>query len=67
MIMHLVKGFLGHVYREIFHGRPLGRAGIEDFIQELDSYLHWFYEKHIKMSSGRKNPMEYRKGLGLIT
>jgi len=31
----------------------------------IDTYLHWYNEERIKMSLGAKNPLEYRKSLGL--
>ncbi|MHB8927417.1 MAG: IS3 family transposase, partial [Bacillota bacterium] len=30
----------------------------------LDSYLHWYNEKRIKISLGGRSPIEYRQSLG---
>jgi transposase InsO family protein len=31
---------------------------------KLDSYLHWYREKRIKMSLGGRSPTEYRQAVG---
>jgi len=36
---------------------------IEEFLHELDMYLHWYNEKRIKKSLGHLSPMEYRHSL----
>ena len=34
---------------------------IEEFIEEVDAYIHWYNEKRIKISLGGKSPLEFRK------
>ena len=34
------------------------------FVQIVDSYIHWYNEKRIKISLGSLSPVEYRKSLG---
>lgn len=38
---------------------------IEQFVGEVDAYIHWYNEKRIKISLGSLSPVEYRKSLGL--
>ncbi len=59
------EGFFGHVKNEMFYGRSWAGVSIEEFIEILDRYLRWFYEKRIKISLGGRSPMEYRRSLGL--
>lgn len=58
------EGFFGRVKNELFYGRSWAGVSIDEFMGRLDSYLHWYNEKRIKMSLGGKSPMEYRQGLG---
>ena len=39
---------------------------IEQFTQALDSFIHWYNEKRIKISLGSLGPVEYRKSLGFM-
>jgi transposase InsO family protein/transposase-like protein len=57
------EGFFGRVKNEMFYGRSWAGVGIEEFIQKLDRYLHWYNEKRIKMSLGGRSPMEFRRSL----
>ena len=44
-----------------------GRGGsIDEFIDILDGYLHWYNEKRIKISLGAMSPLECRRSLGLV-
>lgn len=58
------EGFFGRVKNEMFYGRRWTGVSIEQFIDELDRYLHWYNEDRIKMSLGARSPMEYRRSLG---
>lgn len=60
------EGFFGHVKNEMFYGRDWKGVSLDAFIGLLDSYLHWYNEKRIKMSLGGMSPVEYRQYLGLI-
>ncbi|MEW6081725.1 MAG: IS3 family transposase [Bacillota bacterium] len=58
------EGFFGRLKNELFYGRSWAGVSIEEFIDRLDSYLHWYNEKRIKISLGGRSPMEYRQSLG---
>ena len=60
------EGFFGRVKNEMFYGRDWKGVSLDAFIGLLDSYLHWYNEKRIKMSLGGMSPVEYRQYLGLI-
>ena len=58
------EGFFGRLKNEMFYGRSwIGRA-LDDFAQELDDYINWYNCKRIKLSLGRRSPLEYRQHLG---
>lgn len=59
------EGFFGRLKNEMFYCRSWEDTTIDDFIQEVDRYIHWYNEKRIKMSLGGKSPLNYRKSLGL--
>jgi len=50
----------------MFYNRSWQGVSIEQFINELDSYLRWYNEKRIKISLGAMSPMDYRRSIGLI-
>lgn len=60
------EGFFGRLKNEMFYNRLWGGITIEQFIEQLDSYIHWYNEKRIKISLGGLSPVEYRQNLGLI-
>ena len=60
------EGFFGRIKNEMFYNRSWTGVSIEEFINILDEYLHWYNEKRIKMSLGAMSPLEYRRNLGLI-
>ena len=60
------EGFFGRLKNEMFYGRSWTNVTMEDFIKEVDSYIHWYAEKRIKISLGGMSPMDYRRKLGLI-
>ena len=39
---------------------------IDEFIETLDQYIHWYAEKRRKLSLGGVSPIQYRKSLGLV-
>lgn len=59
------EGFFGRLKTEMFYPRNWQSTSIEQFKQELDSYIRWYNERRIKMSLGALSPVEYRKSLGL--
>ena len=60
------EGFFGRLKNELFYGRSWLGVSLEDFIRELDSYIHWYNHKRIKLSLGGLSPLEYRHSLGLV-
>ena len=61
------EGFFGRLKTEMFYPRDWRSTTIAQFIEELDTYIRWYNEKRIKISLGYLSPIEYRKGLGLVT
>ena len=59
------EGFFGRLKNELFYSRSWQATTIEQFIQIVDSYIHWYNEKRIKISLGSCSPLEYRQSLGL--
>jgi len=59
------EGFFGRLKTELFYPRKWQNITIDQFIQIVDSYIHWYNEKRIKISLGFLSPLEYRVSLGL--
>jgi transposase InsO family protein len=59
------EGFFGRLKTELFYPRNWQTTTIEQFIQVVDSYIHWYNEKRIKISLGSLSPLEYRESLGI--
>ena len=59
------EGFFGRLKTELFYPRDWRAATIEQFIEVVDAYIHWYNEKRIKISLGSLSPLEYRASLGL--
>jgi putative transposase len=60
------EGFFGRLKNEMFYCRSWENVTIDEFINEVDKYMHWYAEKRIKHSLGGLSPIEYRRKLGLI-
>lgn len=58
------EGFFGRLKNEMFYGRSWQGVSIEEFMERLNQYLHWYNNDRIKMSLGARSPMEYRRSLG---
>lgn len=61
------EGFFGRIKNEMFYNRKWDGVGIDEFIDILNEYLHWYAEDRIKISLGGLSPLAYRKQLGLLT
>jgi putative transposase len=61
------EGFFGRLKTEFFYARTWMDVTVEQFMQMVDSYIHWYNEKRIKISLGSCSPLEYRTRLGLAT
>lgn len=59
------EGFFGRLKNEMFYYQSWQGISIDEFINELDSYLRWYNEKRIKMSLGAMSPVAYRRSIGL--
>jgi len=59
------EGFFGRLKTELFYPRKWEDITIEEFMKIVDSYIHWYNEKRIKISLGSLSPIEYRESLGL--
>ena len=59
------EGLFGRIKMEMFYSRPWVGITMEDFLETLDKYLHWYNNKRIKMSLGGMSPVQYRLSLGL--
>ncbi len=55
------EGFFGRLKNEMFYKRDWKGWTADEFMKEVDSYIHWYNEKRIKMSLGGKSPLEFRK------
>lgn len=60
------EGFFGRLKNEMFYNRSWIDVSVDEFIETLDKYIHWYAEKRRKLSLGGLSPIEYRKSLGLI-
>ena len=59
------EGFFGHLKTEMFYGRNWDQYSIEAFIQEIDSYMHWYCKDRIKSTLGGLSPLDYRRSIGI--
>ena len=59
------EGFFGRLKNEMFYGRSWIGVPMDDFINEINSYIEWYNTKRIKQSLGYMSPVEYRHSLGL--
>ncbi|WOD12955.1 IS3 family transposase [Pseudomonas sp. NyZ704] len=59
------EGFFGRLKNEMYYCRNWANTTIDEFMQEVDSYIRWYNERRIKLSLGALSPMEYRQHLGL--
>ncbi len=59
------EGFFGRLKTELFYSLDWQATTIEQFINIVDSYIHWYNERRIKISLGSLSPLEYRESLGL--
>ncbi len=60
------EGFFGRLKNEMFYNHKWDGVSIEQFIDILDEYIHWYAEHRIKISLGGLSPLAYRKQLGLV-
>ena len=59
------EGFFGRLKNEMFYCRAWNGVSIDEFMNEVNTYIHWYNEDRIKLSLGAKSPVQYRNDLGL--
>lgn len=59
------EGFFGRLKNELFYNRSWSIVTIQEFMDILDQYIHWYAEKKIKVSLGGMSPIQYRKMQGI--
>ncbi|MGC3008540.1 IS3 family transposase, partial [Enterococcus faecium] len=55
------EGFFGRFKNEMFYQRDWKNTTINQFINKLDYYIHWYNNQRIKLSFGGLSPLQYRK------
>ncbi len=55
------EGFFGRLKNEMFYQRNWKNTTINQFINKLDNYIHWYNNQRIKLSLGELSPLQYRK------
>lgn len=55
------EGFFGRLKNEMFYQRDWKNTTINQFINKLDNYIHWYNNQRIKLSLGGLSPLQYRK------
>lgn len=61
------EGFFGRLKNEMYYCRNWATTTVEEFMQEVDSYIRWYNEHRIKLSLGARSPTEYRQQMGIAT
>ena len=61
------EGVFGRLKNEMFYYVSWAGYSIDQFINAVDQYLHWYCEKRIKLSLDGMSPLEYRKSKGIRT
>lgn len=59
-----MEGFFGRLKVEFFYGCDWLGWSIDEFMDALDDYIHWYNEERIKLSLGGMSPAQYRRSLG---
>ncbi|WP_337271530.1 IS3 family transposase [Oryzifoliimicrobium ureilyticus] len=60
------EGFFGRLKNEMYYHRDWINTTLEDFMQQVDSYIRWYNQHRIKISLGGLSPLEYRRNLGIV-
>ncbi len=51
------EGFFGRLKNEMFYQRDWKNTTINQFINKLDDYIHWYNNQRIKLSLGGLSPL----------
>jgi len=57
------EGFFGRLKNEMYYHRNWINTTIDQFVQALNAYIHWYNESRIKLSLGGLSPVEYSQHL----
>lgn len=60
------EGFFGRLKTEFVYPRNWQDVALDEFMRQIDAYIRWYNEKRIKISLGRRSPIEHRQTLGLM-
>ena len=60
------EGFFGRLKTEFVYPRDWKDVQLDEFMRQIDVYIRWYNEKRIKVSLGRRSPIEHRQVLGLL-
>ena len=60
-----LEGFFGRPENKFLYYDDWGEVPIEEFLKELDAYMHYYTEEREKESLGWLSPFQYRKSLGI--
>ena len=55
------EGFFGRLKNELFYNRSWATVTLQEFMDILDQYIHWYGEERIKVFLGGVSPIQYRK------
>ncbi|MFS8981610.1 IS3 family transposase [Cupriavidus necator] len=61
------EGFFGRLKNEMYYCRDWAGTTVDGFMHELNSYIHWYNERRIKLSLQAMSPVNYRRHLGIAT
>lgn len=61
----LAQQFFEHLKTEMFYGHNWDEYTIDEFIQEVDKYMHWYRRDPIKSTLGGLSPQDYRRSIGV--
>ncbi len=55
------EGFFGRLKNEMFYQRDWKNTTINQFINKLDDYIHWYNNQRIKLSLGGLSPLQCKR------
>ena len=61
------EGFFGHLKTEMFYGHNWDQCSIDELIQEIDAYIHWYRSNRIKSTlvGTQSSRLDYRRSKGI--
>lgn len=55
------EDFFGRIKNEVFYQRDWKNTTINQFMNQLEDYIHWYNNQRIKLSLGGLSPLQNRK------